>query len=124
MGLSCIILTHLGGFFMIEQAIFYIENNFQNKITLDELAEKTNFNSQYFCRLFKRETGKTAVEYLNICRLEQAVNLLCENDERLIDIAFDCGFNSYGYFVRKFKSYIGCTPSEYKKKIAKRKGHL
>ena len=78
-------------------------------------------NSQYFCRYFKENLGKTATEYINEVRVEKAAEALIETDEKIINIAQNSGFENMGYFIRRFKKEKGVTPSEYRKNSKKSK---
>jgi len=92
----------------------YIQRNYMNKITLDELASLVNLSVNYFCKFFKSMFEKTAVEYINEYRIEKACLLLTQTDDKIIDIAFSVGFENFSYFIRKFKTLKGMTPSEYR----------
>ena len=99
----------------IKPAIDYIRRNFRRQITIDELAGVSHMSSGHFCRLFKRYTFKTPVQYINSVRLSAAMNLLLESDRKVLDIAFDTGFNSLSYFIGVFKQSLGCTPTEFRR---------
>ena len=92
----------------------YIQENYMNKITLDELATLANMSTPYFCKFFKSMFDKTAVEYMNEYRIEKACLLLTQTDDKIIDIAFLIGFDNFSYFIRKFKQLKGLTPSAYR----------
>lgn len=76
-------------------------------------------NSQYFCRYFKRLTGKTITTYLNEIRIDKAAELLVSSDEKSIEIAGACGFENIGYFNKRFKNLKGSTPSKYRERHQK-----
>ncbi len=96
-------------------AIAYVEENFKERITLDELCNAVYMDKYNFCKLFKRVTGSTFVEYLNFRRLSHAEHLLSETDDTVSKIAMDCGFNSIQYFNRAFKARKKCTPNSYRR---------
>lgn len=58
--------------------------------------------------------GKTATQYINEYCIEKASQLLTQTNDQIIDIAFSVGFDNSSYFIRKFKSLKGMTPSEYR----------
>ncbi|MFD2744638.1 MULTISPECIES: helix-turn-helix domain-containing protein [Sphingobacterium] len=92
----------------------YIEHNFRENISLDEVSDKANLTPQAFCRFFKRSTGKTFVSYLNEIRVREACRLLGSSRyDSIAGIAYDCGFNSITNFNRVFRSIIGLSPKEY-----------
>lgn len=99
----------------LKKVIRYINENYASCIHLDELAKLVNLNPQYFCRYFKRNTGKTITEYVNEIRIEKAAQALLETDDKIITIAQNAGFENTGYFIRRFKEEKGLTPSEYRK---------
>jgi AraC-like DNA-binding protein len=100
---------------MIAKAIMtHIHENYMQKLTLDQLANLVNFSTQYFCKFFKLMFGKTAIEYINEYRIQKASQLLTQTNDKIIDIAFSVGFDNFSYFIRKYKSLKGMTPSEYR----------
>lgn len=99
----------------IRPAIDYIRSNYQKQMTIEELASLSHMSSGHFCRLFKRCTFKTPVQYINSVRLSAAMDLLLESDRKVLDIAFDTGFNSLSYFIGVFKQGLGCTPTEFRR---------
>lgn len=97
------------------QIIGYINKNFRNTITLDEVSEKCGYSNSHFCRQFKKTTGKSFVEYLNNIRVIHAKNLLATTDMSITDISYDCGFGSVRNLNREFLKRCGCSPNEYRK---------
>lgn len=104
----------------VRPAISYIEDNYNKEISTSDLAEMLNFNESYFCRLFKKAIGTTAIDYINFVRVCKAEKLLSK-DISLLEIAYETGFSSLSYFNRVFKKYNYYTPSEYKKIMKNRK---
>ncbi|MBQ8281159.1 MAG: helix-turn-helix transcriptional regulator, partial [Lachnospiraceae bacterium] len=90
---------------MFKKTLGYIEEHYSEDLSLDNLADICNMNSNYFCRAFKELTGKTPMEYLNYYRIESACELIATTGMTLIDIAMNCGFNDYSYFIKVFKKY-------------------
>lgn len=115
------IIQNEGAFFNSETverilpALNYIDNNYQKEIKLDDLSKITNFNPNYFCRIFKKATNSSFTEYLNFVRVYKAEKLIVEGKNTISEIASLVGFSSLSYFNRIFKRYKGCTPSVYKK---------
>lgn len=99
---------------IIKKSIDYIQNNYKNKIYISDLAGEVNMNSQYFCRFFKKNTGKTPVDFINQFRIEQAAKSIAEENKKISDICFESGFDNFSYFIKKFKEYKNCTPYKYK----------
>ncbi len=99
---------------IIEQAEEYISNHLTEDISRVDVAEAVNMNADYFAKLFKKKTGLLIYEYILEKRLQLAQGLL-KSDIPIIQVAFDCGFNSAAYFSSTFKKYCGQTPLEYRK---------
>ncbi len=99
----------------ITDTIKYISENYQNKLTLNEIARQFNMGTTAFCNFFKRKTGNTLINYINELRVSQACKLLNYSDKRISEIAFECGFNNLSNFNRIFKSITNFTPKEYRK---------
>ena len=91
--------------------IYYAE-----KIRLSDLAAYINLSPRQADRILRREFGMTFLEKLNEVRLSATKHRLAFGNESVKDIAFACGFQSYGYFASSFKKYVGITPMEYRRK--------
>ncbi|WP_147534674.1 helix-turn-helix domain-containing protein [Bacillus marasmi] len=98
----------------ILKSIDYISNHFADEITCTKVAAHINFSPTYFSRLFKKETGRSYVEYVSFVRLQRAIALIRHSDSTLEQIAEELGFNTPNYFSNTFKKYVGLTPSEYR----------
>lgn len=83
-------------------------------ISLKELAVTCQKNEKYLGRLFKKEMGIGFNEYCTQLRLHKAEKRLLQSDDKIIDIAFDCGFNTISYFNRVFKKKHGMPPKTYR----------
>ncbi|GKX67235.1 response regulator [Inconstantimicrobium mannanitabidum] len=99
---------------VIKNTVDYLNKNYKNNITLNEMAEYNNISSFYLSRLFAKETGKNFVDYLNEIRIEKAKALLKENNYKYYEIADMVGIKDAHYFSKIFKKYTGLTPSDYK----------
>ena len=99
----------------IKTSIDYIRAHYRQQITIGQLAGMSHMSDGHFCRLFKKYTFKTPVQYINRVRLSAAMDLLLESDRKVLDIAFDTGFNSLSYFIGVFKQSMGCTPTEFRR---------
>ncbi|MBQ9940902.1 MAG: helix-turn-helix transcriptional regulator [Clostridia bacterium] len=104
--------NNLRSYRLIEPAIRRIRDNFKQEITVDELSELCHVSKPYFCRAFKRLTGKTVMEYLREYRLQISDVKLMNSDKSIACIAEECGFESLSYFCRCYKSHFGFTPGE------------
>ncbi|MDF9798941.1 AraC-like DNA-binding protein [Catalinimonas alkaloidigena] len=93
----------------------YIMLNFQEEISLSEVAQVANMAVTTFCNFFKENFRMTFVEYVNTLRVGYACKLLSESDFHIVEVAYKCGFNNLANFNRQFKKYKKMTPSEYRK---------
>jgi len=105
----------------IQKAVDHIEENLGNDIQIEALADIASLSLFYFQRLFTRLVKKPIREYIKLRRLACACERLAckslENEEnRILDIALDYGFNSHETFTKAFKAAYGITPSEYRDK--------
>lgn len=97
------------------QKVFeYINNNFHEDITIDQLAQIASVSNSHLCRLFKQITGKTMGDYVNVQRIEKAATLLKESELNISEVAFAVGYNDANYFSRLFKQLKRITPTQYK----------
>lgn len=105
----------------IKTILDYIEDNYMNTITIDELAECVNLSKHYFMRFFKRYMGMTCIEYINDYRLNVATNLLLSSGMQITEIAARIGITNLSYFNRIFKKKYNMTPKEYRYNVDTRK---
>ncbi|TVQ21256.1 MAG: response regulator [Spirochaetaceae bacterium] len=98
----------------IDEVVRYVEANFADRITLDELTRRFAMSASHLSRSFKRRTGQTITEYLAACRVEYARQLLETTQIAIGQIAEEVGYDSYFYFARVFKRVTGETPSTYR----------
>lgn len=99
----------------VKKAILYIQDNYRQPLSVEALAEMTGMSEGHFCRVFKQYTLKTPVQFINSIRLAHAANRLQNSNQRVLDIALDCGFNSVSYFIEVFRESFNTTPSKYRK---------
>ncbi len=98
----------------VYKVIEYIKANFQRRMSLEEIAASTYLSKTYLSSLFKKETGYSISEYINIVRIERSKALLMEENISIIDIANLCGFEDQSYFTKVFKHIVGITPKKYR----------
>jgi len=106
----------------IRIAIKYIRSNYNKKITITDLCAITHLSSAHFSQCFRKVTGYSFVDYLNLVRCEKAKQLLYTTSLSVSECAFACGFQNKSYFTRKFQSICGMLPSEMRKKPNQNKG--
>ena len=100
----------------INEIMDYIRNNCNYPISLDMLSEKFYLNKYYLCRMFKAKTGFGISDYIESCRLSNAIPLLREGVP-VSTVALKTGFGSDTYFISTFKKNLGTSPKQYIKKI-------
>lgn len=93
----------------------YLEQHYQEKITLDNLADKFYINKFYLARIFKEQFGVTINSYLAQIRITHAKQLLRFSDLTVEQIGQTCGIEEPAYFARVFKKVEGTTPGEYRR---------
>ena len=99
----------------VKACVTYLENNYSEKITLEMIADHVHLHPNYLCALFKNYTGQSIFQHLIQLRIENAARLLRKEHVSISEAALRCGFESIGFFTRKFKSYMGVTPKAYAK---------
>ncbi|GGA02627.1 AraC family transcriptional regulator [Paenibacillus marchantiophytorum] len=99
----------------IRAIIAYMLKHIDQKITLQMMASVVNMNESYLTRLFKKETGKTIVNFLNELRLEKGRELLKNPDLSIKEIAELVGIPDPFYFNRLFNKTYGLNPTDFKK---------
>ena len=98
---------------VIEQAVNYVQENFNLTVTLADTAERFSVSPEHFSRMFKKETGFGFCKYLNSVRLQHAEKILRETDRpNITKIAAECGFDDSNYFSKKFKEMYGVSPKK------------
>jgi len=95
----------------------HINNNFQNPISLDEIAEKVSMTVPAFCRYFKKSTGKTFTKLVNEYRVVHATKLLLESQSSITDVCYESGFNNFSHFNKLFKEITGKSASKYRSEM-------
>ncbi|RPD39146.1 helix-turn-helix domain-containing protein [Chitinophaga barathri] len=101
----------------INRVFDHIFKNFQEPLSLPEVAGIAMMSENSFCRYFKSKTGKTYLQFLYEVRVGFACKLLMDNRLSIKEICFASGFNDYTSFHRIFKKHTGKTPQQYFKTI-------
>jgi AraC-like DNA-binding protein len=100
----------------IKEAISYMQNHYSEKITVAMIARYCNISEGYFSRQFHHYVLNSPICYLNRLRLLYSAEMLNNTDKKILDIALDCGFCSFSYFIHVFRENMGCSPSEYRRR--------
>jgi AraC-like DNA-binding protein len=102
---------------IVNDVFKYVAENFQKKISLGTAASIANMQKAAFCRYFKRKTKKKFSEFVNEIRIMHARKLLTETDEKVKEVAYECGYESNSYFNRQFKNSCNMSPFDFRKNI-------
>ena len=100
----------------LQNAINFIDKNFDKNIVLKDVADAVNFSPVYFHKMFTSSLGITPHQYILNKRLESAKTYLLTTSYSMNDIVEKCGFSSVSYFASTFKKNVGITPSEFRQK--------
>lgn len=97
----------------LREIISYIQDNYNQDLTLDNIADHVNICKNECCRFFKKHMGMTIFEYILFLRIQNSLPLL-KRGESVTKTASMVGFSSPAYFGQIFRRYMKCTPKEYK----------
>lgn len=100
----------------VKQAQEYIEQNYQEKLTVDELADRVAVSRRSFERRFKQATDNTVIEYLQRVKIEAAKRSFESTRKNISEVMFDVGYSDTKAFRNVFKKITGLTPVEYRNK--------
>lgn len=102
---------------VIKKSVAYINDHYNQNLTLDMVAEHAGLNPAYFSSLFKKEMGVNFSAYLNNLKIDHAKLLLKNSNLSLINIAVELGFDNQSYFSNVFKKATGMTPKQYRQSL-------
>lgn len=95
--------------------ILHIQTHYHENLSVSEAARMVHLNPYYFCKVFKSATGRTFIDFVNRCRMDEAERLLQDHDLTITETAERVGCGNLNYFTRLFKQIKGMTPSEARK---------
>lgn len=99
----------------VTRAIEYVKEHYADSdLSIETICGYLNVSAAYFSTVFKKETGKTFINYLTDYRMEEAVELLLTQNEKTYVIAEKVGYSDPNYFSYVFKKQFGMSPSKYK----------
>jgi AraC-like DNA-binding protein len=109
-----------------DKVVEYLHSNLDRKISVEDMAAIARMAPSYFARIFKREVGRTPMDYLSLTRLDRVKKLLLAGDKSITEIAMECGFRSSSYLASCFYKRFNMSPSEYcsKDRISKKKDRI
>ena len=100
---------------LTEVAKEYIKQNYQNNLSVSQIARTVNLSPSYFSRIFKDNTALSPYDYLLSVRLDKSKELLINSNLPVSEIAYQCGFNSTSNFICFFKKETGISPLQFRK---------
>lgn len=98
---------------VIDPVLLHLSHHFHEPLSIEEAAKICCISPNYFCHVFKKSTGKTLTEYINMLRIHEAERLLRTNSYTIQQIAHVVGYTNLTYFGRVFKKFKNATPSEF-----------
>jgi AraC-like DNA-binding protein len=104
----------------LQNILQYISSRFEEKITLQDVADASHLSIPSFCRFFKQQTSKTFSSYLTEVRMTQAKRWLVTTETPIKDIAYLVGFDNLSHFHRCFQQDVQCTPAQYRRAYRKK----
>ena len=113
--LSSTLITEEG---FIEKSLRYIQDNYRDRISVDDIATHACMSTYHFCRLFKHFAGLPPHNYLKQYRLSRSYKCLQQNMS-IFDTAIKTGFHDSSHLIRTFHSYMAVSPKQYQKSVTK-----
>lgn len=101
----------------LNEIMLYLKENYKEKVTLPELADKFGYNEDYLARFFKKQTGMTINEYLYAYRVTKVYQELMSTDKSVNEIFEENGCANTRVAMRFFKKFYGCTPKQKRKQM-------
>ena len=102
---------------LLKNCILFMEEHYRERLYIHDLSSLCQLNEQYFTRFFGNHVGIPPLEYLNRYRVKMATELMVNTEEKIIDIAKNTGFHNQGNFIKTFKTIMGETPNQYRKRM-------
>jgi AraC-like DNA-binding protein len=101
---------------IVEQAIHYMRENIENRITMAEVLRYVGYSQSHFSTVFKKKTGMSPLSYFNRLKVEHACKLLKTTDLKVNMICYKVGIEDPLYFSRLFSKVMGMSPTDYRLK--------
>lgn len=100
----------------IKSMLRYIHEHYREELNITKIAESASISESECLRCFHSTIHITPIQYVRQYRIQRAANLLAATEERISDIAMQCGFQDMSYFTKTFREMKGCTPTEFRTK--------
>ena len=92
----------------------FLDINYKDNLSIDFLARKFHYSASHLRKCFKEYSGKSIIEYIHHRRIQMAMFMLKDTNQKIITICLECGFNEMSFFNKKFKSISGQSASDYR----------
>ena len=99
---------------VVFKAMEYIRQNYDRKLSLDDIAQHVYLSRSYLSSLFREESGQTLFSYINQVRVEKSKLFLMDPSYSLAETAALCGFEDQSYFTKVFRKITGISPKQYR----------
>ncbi len=103
----------------LKKMLSYIYENYQNEMTVEDIANAANISKSECFRCFRSMIEKKPVEFLNEYRLKKSLELLSSTDMPVTEVCLSCGFGHISYFGKLFREAYGMSPRDYRSKASK-----
>lgn len=103
----------------LKKMLSYIYENYQNEMTVEDIANAANISKSECFRCFRSMIEKKPVEFLNEYRLKKSLELLSSTDMPVTEVCLSCGFGHISYFGKLFREAYGMSPRDYRNKAVK-----
>lgn len=97
----------------------YIDQHYSEEIRMEQLSQLVNMTPNALSRFFKQKTNRSISNYINEVRIGQATLLLVDSTMTVVEISYECGFNTISNFNRTFKALKGITPTDFRRSYNK-----
>lgn len=97
------------------QVLSFMEQHYAEQIVVSQLAQVAGMSESTLMRTFRKVMGRSPIDHLVRLRVNKAIEMLRDDDVRITDAAFACGFSDGNYFSRQFRRITGSSPREHRK---------
>ena len=101
----------------VQKMADYLSSHFDQPIGVEDVAKHVKLHPSYAMRLFRKHLNMTMIQYLTQQRVAEARRLLITTDMPILEIVYECGFGSTSQFYQSFETYVGQTPSAFRKQL-------
>ena len=100
----------------VEATIAFVRQNLDRELDVSEIAENVHLNQDYLTRIFKKRTGYSVKNYVNVRKMEKAAGLLVLTDLPIAEVAYQVGYLNYTSFNRAFRKQYEESPQNFRQK--------